>query len=198
MSVSVDKVKELRLRTGAGVVECKKALEECGGDIEKAIEILRKRGIAKAVKKAGRVTAEGIIASYIHSDKKLGVLVEVNCETDFVARTKEFQELAHEIAMQIAAASPLYVSPEDVPQEVLEREKAIYREQVLAEGKPEHVADRIVEGRIKKFYEEACLLEQPYIRDQNRKIRDIIAEKIAILGENITVRRFVRFKVGEE
>lgn len=198
MSVSVDQVKELRLRTGAGVVECKKALEEAGGDIEKAIEILRKKGIAKAVKKMGRATAEGIIAHYIHSDKKLGVLVEVNCETDFVARTKEFQDLAHEIAMQIAASAPLYVSPEDVPPEVLEKEKAIYRDQVLAEGKPEHIADKIVEGRIKKFFEEACLLEQPYIRDQNRKIKDIIAEKIAVLGENITVRRFVRFKVGED
>lgn len=198
MNISVDQVKELRARTGAGVVECKKALEEANGDIEKAIEILRKRGIAKAVKKMGRATAEGIIASYIHSDKKLGVIVEVNCETDFVARTKEFQELAHEIAMQIAASSPLYVSPEDVPQEVLEKEKAIYKEQVLAEGKPEHVAEKIVEGRLKKFFEETCLLEQPYIRDQNRKIRDIIAEKIAILGENITVRRFARFKVGEE
>ncbi|MCS7233097.1 MAG: translation elongation factor Ts [Synergistetes bacterium] len=198
MSISVDQVKELRARTGAGVVECKKALEEAGGDIEKAIEILRKRGIAKAVKKMGRATGEGVIASYIHSDKKLGVIVEVNCETDFVARTKEFQELAHEIAMQIAAAAPQYISPENVPQDVLEKEKAIYREQVLAEGKPEHVAEKIVEGRIKKFFEETCLLEQAYIRDQNRKIKDIIAEKIALLGENITVRRFARFKVGEE
>lgn len=198
MSISVDQVKELRARTGAGVVECKKALEEAGGDIEKAIEILRKRGIAKAVKKMGRATGEGVIASYIHSDKKLGVIVEVNCETDFVARTKEFQELAHEIAMQIAAAAPQYISPENVPQDVLEKEKAIYREQVLAEGKPEHVAEKIVEGRIKKFFEETCLLEQAYIRDQNRKIKDIIAEKIALLGENITVRRFARFRVGEE
>ncbi|KUK14580.1 MAG: translation elongation factor Ts [Synergistetes bacterium] len=198
MGVSVELVKELRARTGAGVVECKNALEEAGGDIEKAIEILRKKGIAKAAKKMGRVTAEGVIASYIHTDKKLGVIVEVNCETDFVARTKEFQELAHEIAMQIAASAPLYVSPEDVPQDVLEKEKAIYREQVLAEGKPEHVAEKIVEGKIKKFYEEVCLLEQPYIRDQNRKIKELIAEKIAILGENITVRRFARFRVGEE
>ncbi|MCD6363899.1 MAG: translation elongation factor Ts [Synergistetes bacterium] len=198
MAVSIEQVKELRARTGAGIIDCKKALEEANGDIEKAIEILRKKGIAKAVKKMGRKAAEGVVASYIHSDKKLGVLVEVNCETDFVARTKEFQELAHEIAMQIAASSPLYVSSEDVPAEVVEKEKAIYKEQVIAEGKPEHIAERIVEGKIRKFFEEVCLLEQPYIRDQNVKIKDLIAEKISLLGENIVVRRFVRFRVGEE
>ncbi len=198
MSVSIEQVKELRARTGAGIVDCKKALEEANGDIEKAIEILRKKGIAKAVKKMGRKAAEGVVASYIHSDNKLGVLVEVNCETDFVARTKEFQDLAHEIAMQIAASSPLYVSPDDVPEDVVEREKAIYKEQVIAEGKPEHIANRIVEGKIRKFFEEVCLLEQPYIRDPNVKIKDLIAEKISLLGENIVVRRFVRFRVGEE
>ena len=189
-------VKELREKTGAGIMDCKRALEEANGDMEKAIEILKKKGIAKAEKKASRVAKEGLIGSYVHMGGKIGVLVEVNCETDFVARTDEFKQLVKDIAMQIAAMKPLYVSPEDIPEEVLEKEKAIYREQ--AAGKPEHVVERIVEGKLKKFYEEVCLLEQPFIRDDSKKIRDLIQEAIAKLGENIKVSRFVRFEVGEE
>lgn len=195
--ISAQLVKELRERTGAGFMDCKRALEECGGDIEEAILILRKKGLAKADKKAGRETADGLIGSYIHAGGKIGVLVEVNCETDFVARTQEFQDLVKEIAMQIAAMSPKYISPEDVPPEVLEREKEILREQVRSTGKPEQVLEKIVEGKLKKFYEENCLLEQPYIRDPNMTVRDLIKQAIAKLGENIRVRRFVRFQLNE-
>ena len=177
-------------------MDCKRALEEANGDMEKAIEILKKKGMAKAEKKATRVAKEGLIGSYVHMGGKIGVLVEVNCETDFVARTDEFKQLVKDIAMQIAAMRPLYVSPEEIPEEVLEREKAIYREQ--AAGKPQHVVERIVEGKLKKFYEEVCLLEQPFIRDDSKKIKDLIKEAIAKLGENIKVSRFVRFEVGEE
>jgi len=195
--MSLDLIKELRARTGAGISDCKKALEEANGDIEKAIDILRERGIAKAVKKSGRVTNEGLIAAYIHPGAQLGVLVEVNCETDFVARTDEFKKLADEIALQIAASSPDYVSREDVPQEVIEKEKEIYRKQLEDEGKPANVIDRIIEGKIETFFKEHCLLEQPYLRDESITIEDLIKEHIAKFGENITVRRFVRFKVGE-
>ncbi len=198
MAITAQMVKELREKTGAGMMECKKALEEAGGDMEKAIEILKKKGIAKAEKKASRAAKEGIIGSYIHMGGKIGVLVEVNCETDFVARTDEFQQLVKDIAMQIAAMSPKYISVEDVPQEVVEKEKAIYREQALAAGKPEHVVDRIVEGKMQKFYEEVCLLEQRFIKDDSKKVKDIITEAIAKLGENIKVSRFVRFQVGVE
>ncbi len=198
MAITAQMVKELRERTGAGMMDCKKALEEAGGDMEKAMEILKKKGIAKAEKKAAREAKEGIIGSYIHMGGKIGVLVEVNCETDFVARTDEFQQLVKDIAMQIAAMSPKYISVEDVPQEVVEKEKAIYREQALAAGKPEKVVDRIVEGKLQKFFEEVCLLEQRFIKDDSKKVKDVITEAIAKLGENIRVSRFVRFQVGVE
>lgn len=194
--MSIDLIKELRARTGAGIADCKKALEEANQDIEKAIEILRVKGLAKAVKKSGRVTNEGIIASYIHPGAQLGVLVEVNCETDFVARTEEFKQLANDIALQIAASSPEFVSREDVPQEVIEKEKEIYRKQLEEEGKPANVIEKIIEGKIENFFKERCLLEQEYLKDESKTIEDLIKEYIAKFGENITVRRFARFKVG--
>lgn len=197
MSLDMDAVKELRARTGAGVLDCKKALSECGGDVEKAVDYLREKGLAKAAKKVGRTAAQGLVFSYIHTNGKIGVLVELNCETDFVARTDEFQKLGHEIAMQIAAANPLYVSPEEVPAGDLEREKEVYRNQALEEGKPAHIVDKIAEGRVNKFYEETCLLEQNYIRDPDRKIKDMVIENIAKMGENIVVRRFARYSIGE-
>ncbi len=197
-NITTEMIKTLRERTGAGILECKKALEEADGDLDRAAEILRKKGIAKADKKAGRAAGDGVIGYYIHHDNKLGVLVEVNCETDFVARTEEFQNLVKEIAMQIAAMSPRYVSREDVPAEELEKEKEIYKQAAIAEGKSENIAERIAEGRINKFYEEVCLLEQPYVRDQKKKIGDLIKEHIAKLGENIVVKRFVRMKLGED
>ncbi len=197
MGVSMNKVKELRERTGLGIMECKKALEETNGDVEKAIEVLRKKGIAKAAKKFQRETKEGRIGAYIHLNGPIGVLVELSCETDFVARNETFTELIDEIAMHIAAASPQYISPEDVPQEVIEKEKEIYREQLIKQGKPEHIIDKIIEGKIKSFYEDICLLEQPYARDPKKKIKELIAEYIHKLGENIKVKRFVRFQLGE-
>lgn len=196
VTISASLVKELRQRTGAGMMDCKEALEETGGDIERAIERLREKGLAKAAKKAGRVAAEGLIESYIHAGGRIGVLIEVNCETDFVARTPEFKELCRDLAMQVAASKPEYISREDVPPEVLEREKSILRAQALNEGKPEHVVDRIVSGRLEKYFEEHCLLEQPFIKDLDRTVKDLLAEKIATMGENIVVRRFVRFELG--
>ncbi len=195
--VTAQMVKELRERTGAGFLDCKKALEEANGNMEEAILILRKKGLAKAEKKVGRQTADGLIGSYVHAGGKIGVLVEVNCETDFVARTDDFQTLVKEIAMQIAAMNPKYISPEDVPTEVLEREKEILREQVIKTGKSGPVVEKIVEGKLKKFFEENCLLEQPYIRDPNLTVKELIAQAIAKLGENIRVRRFVRFQLNE-
>ncbi|HAA46980.1 MAG TPA: translation elongation factor Ts [Synergistaceae bacterium] len=197
MAVDMETVKELRYRSGAGVLDCKKALEECGNDIEKAVDFLREKGLAKAAKRAGRTASEGIVFSYIHTNGKIGTLVEVNCETDFVARTDEFQELGKELAMHIAAAAPQYLAPEDVPAEDLEREKEIYKQQALDEGKPEHIVEKIAEGRVAKFYEENCLMEQKYIRDPEKKIKDLIVENIAVLGENIVIRRFARFAIGE-
>ena len=191
-------VKELREKTGAGIMDCKKALQECQGDLEKAVEALRKKGLATAVKKASRATNEGVIHSYIHMGGKIGVLIEVNCETDFVARTEEFKELVHNLAMQVAASSPLYVSKEDVPEDALEKERRLYREQALEQGKPEKVIDRIVEGKLNKFYQEVCLLEQPFIREPEKTVSQLITEHIAKLGENIRVKRFVRFQLGEE
>ncbi|RLE00281.1 MAG: elongation factor Ts [Aquificota bacterium] len=191
-------VKELREKTGAGIMDCKKALQECQGDLEKAVESLRKKGLATAVKKASRATNEGLIHSYIHMGGKIGVLIEVNCETDFVARTEEFKELVHNLAMQVAASSPLYVSKEDVPEDALEKERRLYREQALEQGKPEKVIDRIVEGKLNKFYQEVCLLEQPFIREPEKTVSQLITEHIAKLGENIRVKRFVRFQLGEE
>ncbi len=197
-NISAAAVKELRERTNAPMMECKKALEEAKGDMEEAIVVLRKRGIASAGKKAGRVANEGAIESYIHAGGKIGVLVEVNCESDFVARTEEFKELLHDIAMHIAAADPKYVRREDVTAEDFEREKDIYRAQAAATGKPANVIEKIVEGKMSKFYEEVCLLDQPFIKEQSITVGQIIAQKIGKLGENISVRRFTRFKVGDE
>uniref|UniRef100_A0A7C3MH59 Elongation factor Ts n=1 Tax=Dictyoglomus thermophilum TaxID=14 RepID=A0A7C3MH59_DICTH len=198
MEITIEMIKELRERTGAGVMEAKRALEEANGDMEKAVTILREKGVIKAAKKAGRIAKEGIIEAYIHTGEKLGVLVEVNCETDFVARTDEFRRLAKEIALQIAGMNPQYVSKEDVPQEVIEKEKEIYRTQLKNEGKPDHVIEKIIEGKLEKFYEEVCLLEQPFVRNPEIKVKDLITEAISKLGENIVVRRFARFVVGEE
>jgi len=190
-------VKELRERTAAGFSDCRAALMETGGDIEQAINVLRKKGQAAAQKKAQRQASEGLVASYIHAGGKIGVIVEVNCESDFVARTEEFQRLCHDIAMHIAALDPRFVRREEVTPEVLEQEKAIYREQALATGKPENVVEKIVQGKMEKFYEEACLYEQHFIKDESQTIRELVEQMIAKIGENIAVRRFVRFKVGE-
>lgn len=194
--VTSDMVRTLREKTGAGMMDCKKALTESGGDFEKAISLLRKKGLASAEKKAGRVTSEGIIGSYIHMGK-IGSMVEVNCETDFVARTDDFKELVKDIAMQIAAANPLYISREDVPLDVIEREKEIYRAQI--KDKPQHIIEKIVEGKLDRFYTETCLLDQIFIKDpeQKKRIKDLVSEHIARLGENIVIRRFVRFQLGE-
>ncbi len=197
MAISAKDVKELRDKTNVGMMDCKKALEEAGGDIDKAVEILREKGIAKAAKKAGRSTNEGVIASYIHPGDKLGVLVEVNCETDFVAKTDEFKQLVHDISMQIAAATPLVVTREELDPELLEKEKQIYKTQALNEGKPEKIVDKIVEGRMEKYYKEICLLEQPFIRDQDKSVQDLLNEAIAKLGENMSIRRFCRYRLGE-
>lgn len=195
--ISANLVKELRERTGAGMMECKKALEEAGGDIEKGVDVLRKRGIASASKKASRTTKQGTIGTYIHPGAQLGVMVEVNCESDFVARTDDFQGLVHDVAMQIAAADPQFLRKEDVTNEALDKEKEIQRARALADGKPEKMVDKIVEGRMNKYYEEVCLYEQPFIKDNTVTIGDMIKSKIAKLGENIAVSRFVRFKVGD-
>ncbi len=190
-------VKQLRDKTGAPLLECKKALEEARGELAEAEVVLRKRGIASAQRKAGRLTAEGAVGSYVHAGGKIGVLVEVNCESDFVARTPDFQQLVHELAMHIAAADPRYLRREDVPAEVREREREIATAKAQAGGKPAHVIERIVEGQLNKFYEENCLLEQHFIKDPNLSVQQLIAGKIAKLGENIVVRRYSRFKVGE-
>lgn len=189
-------IKELRDKTQAGMVDCKKALIETDGDMEKAIDFLRKKGLASAAKKMGTETTEGIIASYIHSNGKIGVIVELKSVTDFVARNEDFVTLAKELAMQIAASNPLFVSPEDVPAELIEREKDIYREQMKSSGKPENVVEKIVEGKLTKYYSDVCLLEQEYIKDNSIKIKDLIKNKIAIFGENIEVGKFARFQIG--
>jgi elongation factor Ts len=196
-AISASQVKELRDKTGAPMMDCKQALTESKGDLEQAIVILRKKGIASMQKKAARVTSEGSVASYIHAGGKIGVLVEVNCESDFVARTEDFKELVHDIAMHIAASDPKFIRREDVTPEAFEREKEIYRAQAKATGKPDNVVERIVEGKMGKFYEEVCLYEQPFIKDQTVNISQLIASKIGKLGENISVRRFARFKVGD-
>ncbi|BAI79562.1 translation elongation factor Ts [Deferribacter desulfuricans SSM1] len=190
-------VKELREKTGAGMMDCKKALQETDGNIEKAIEYLRKKGLADAAKKAGRVAAEGLVASYIHGGGKIGVLVEINCETDFVARTDEFKELCHDIAMHICASNPLYVSKEEVPQEVIDKEKEIYIAKAKEQGKPDHIIEKIVEGQVRKYLESICLLDQPFVKNPDLTVSQYIAEKIAKIGENIKVRRFVRYQLGE-
>ena len=190
-------VKELREKSGAPMGDCLKALQECKGDIEGAFVALRKRGMASAQKKAARSTNEGAVGNYSHSGGKIGVMVELNCESDFVARTDDFQELLRDIAMHIAASDPRYVKPEDVTPEDLDREKEIYKAQAIASGKPEKIAEKMVEGKMAKFYEEVCLLEQPFIKEQSISIKELIAQKVGKLGENITVRRFARFKVGD-
>ena len=197
MGIAAEQVKELREKTGAGMMDCKKALMETDGDVEKAILYLRKKGIAKAAKKAGRATSEGLIVTYIHPGGKLGAMVEINCETDFVAKTDVFQTMAKDIAMQVAATSPLAVRREEIPEDVVAREKEIYRTQALNEKKPEKIIDRIVEGKLDKFFAENCLLEQTFIKDQDRTVSDILNEIIAKLGENMGIQRFVRFRVGE-
>lgn len=198
MAVSAKMVRELRVRTNVGMMDCKRALEEADGDMDKAVELLRKRGIAKAESRAGRQAKEGVIASYIHAGNQLGVLLEINSETDFVARTDEFQAFSKDVAMHIAAAAPLVVNREDVDAETLEKERNIYREQTLSEGKPEHIVDRIVDGRMEKYYQDVVLMEQAFVKDPNKTIRDLHSELIAKCGENITIRRFTRFVLGEE
>ncbi len=195
--ITAQMVKELRDSTGAPFIDCKKALEEVSGDIDKALDILKIRGVAKASKKVGRETPEGTIMSYIHAGGKIGVMVEINCETDFVARNEEFQDFAREVAMQIAASNPKYISKENIPEEELEKEKEVMKAQVLESGKPADIAEKIVEGKIEKYYEEVCLLNQTYIRDSKQKIDDILQALIAKIGENIKVRRFTRFQLGE-
>ncbi|HKQ31825.1 MAG TPA: translation elongation factor Ts [Thermodesulfobacteriota bacterium] len=195
--ITAQMVKEIRDRTGAPFIDCKKALEEVSGDFDKAIEILKIKGVAKAAKKIGRETPEGIITSYIHAGGKIGVLVEINCETDFVARNDEFQAFSKEVAMQIAAGNPRYISREDIPEAELAKEKEIMKAQVIESGKPANIADKIAEGKLEKFYEEVCLVDQVYIRDTKLKINDLLQALIAKIGENIKIRRFVRFQLGE-
>ncbi|RKX57981.1 MAG: translation elongation factor Ts [Thermodesulfobacteriota bacterium] len=195
--ISIDLIKKLRERTAAGFSDCKKALEESGGDIEKAIDILRKKGLAIATKRADRETSEGVITSYIHSNKKIGVLVEIDCETDFVARTDEFQQFAHDVAMQIAATNPICISRDQMPQEILEREKKIYEEQLKEAGKPEKIIPKIIEGKLEKFYKENVLLEQNFIKNPEITIQDLLNELIAKTGEKIVIKRFCRFQIGE-
>ena len=190
-------VKQLREKTGAGMMDCKKALLEVNGDMDKALEFLRTKGLATAQKRAGRAMTEGRIQSYIHMTGKLGVMLEVNCETDFVAKNEDFQEFAKNIAMHIAASNPLGIKPEDIPEEIVESEKDIYRAQALDMGKPENILDKIVEGKLKKFYQENCLLNQPFVRDPDISVADLMNELIAKIGENITIKRFVRYQIGE-
>ncbi len=197
MEISTATIKELRQRTGAGVMDCKTALVESAGDIDGAIDFLRKKGLAKAAKKADRTAADGLVGSYIHAGGKIGVLVDVNCETDFVAKTEVFQNLVKELAMHIAAMSPIYVNREDVSTEVVEKEKEILRAEAAESGKPDNVVEKIVEGRLEKFFAENCLMEQTYMRDPETTIKDLIYDAISTLGENIIVRRFIRYQVGE-
>lgn len=195
--MSVQDISKLREVTGAGMMDCKKALDEVGGNFDAAVDLLRKKGIAKAAKRADKVTAEGVVASYIHGAGKIGVLVEVNCETDFVAKTDAFQALVADVAKHIAASAPQYVSREEVPADVLEREKGVYRDQLMNEGKPAEMVEKIIEGKLNKFYAEICLLEQPFIKDEDKTIQQLLAEKTGEIGEKVSVRRFARFVVGE-
>jgi elongation factor Ts len=191
-------VKELRGKTGAGILDCQKALQDTGNDVEKAIDLLRQKGLAAAQKKAGRETKEGIISSYIHSGAKIGVLLEVNCETDFVARNEEFQAFVKEVALQIAASHPLFIKREDIPQELIEREKNIYLAQMKESGKPEAAWEKIIKGKLEKYYQEQCLLEQAFIKDPGISIQDLLSQKIAKLGENLTISRFTRYQLGQD
>jgi elongation factor Ts len=197
MNITASMVKDLRQKTGAGVMACKEALTAAEGDMDKAILYLREKGTAVAARKLGRAVPEGLVTSYIHTGSRIGVLLELNCETDFVARTQEFQQLAKDVAMQITAKRPLYIKREDVPESEVEKEKAVLRTQALNEGKPEKVVDKIVEGRLQKFFSNVCLMEQEFIRDSDKTIGDLILEKISTIGENIVVRRFIRYELGE-
>ncbi len=196
-TISAAMVKQLREQTGAGIMDCKEALSECSGDVSKAVDFLRKKGLATAAKRAGRATTEGIVESYIHMDSKLGVLVEINCETDFVAKNDDFKEFAKNIAMHITATNPVSIRQEDVPEETIDKEKEIYRGQVLEMGKPEKIVDKIVEGKLKKYFKDNCLMNQAYVRDPNITIEDLLNETVAKIGENIIIKRFARFKIGE-
>ncbi len=196
-TISAAMVKQLREKTGSGIMDCKEALAECDGDISKSIDFLRKKGLATASKRSGRVMSEGVIKSYIHTGSKLGVLVEINCETDFVSKNDDFIEFAKNIAMHIAATNPVGIRPEDVPEEIINKEKEIYRAQALETGKPEKIVDKIAEGKLQKFYKDNCLMSQAYVRDPNVTIEDLLNGLIAKIGENITIKRFVRFQVGE-
>lgn len=197
MNVSAKMVKELRDKTGAGMMDCKKALQDTEGDLEKAVTWLREKGLSKAQKKAGRTASEGTIGSYIHMNNKIGVLVELNCETDFVAKNDKFKDFAKNLAMQVAATSPLSISPDELSQEFINKEKEIFLKQAMDEGKPEHIAEKIVEGRMNKYFKEVCLLQQAYIKDDSLTIQDLLNELVAVLGENIQIRRFTRMAVGE-
>jgi elongation factor Ts len=196
--ISAAMVKELREKSGAGMMDCKNALKECDGDLEKAIDFLRKKGIATAAKRAGRATSEGTVQSYIHMGGKIGVMVEVNCETDFVAKTDDFNEFARNIAMHVAATNPVGIVPEDVPQEVIDREREIYKAQVLEMGKPEKMVEKIAEGKMNKFFKESCLMNQQYVKEPDKTIADYLNEVIARTGEKITIKRFARFQIGAE
>ncbi len=196
--ITMDMVKKLREKTAAGLMDCKKALEEAGGDMEKAVDILRQKGLAVAAKRAGKATKEGVVAAYIHANKKLGAMVEVNCETDFVARTEEFQKFAYDVAMHVAATNPICVSREEMPEEVLKREKEIYIAQAKESGKPENVIEKIVQGKLEKFFKESVLLEQPFVKNPDLTIQDLLNELMTKTGERIQIRRFVRYQVGEE
>ncbi len=195
--ITAGMVKELREKTGAGMLDCKNALVKADGDMEKAVDLLREKGLAAAAKKSGRITAEGIVDSYIHMGGRIGVLIEVNCETDFVAKTEEFKSFVKNMAMQVAASSPRYISRDEIPGETVEKEKNILMQQALNEGKPRHIVEKMVEGRIEKYYREVCLIEQPYIRDPEISVGQVLKETIAKIGENISVRRFVRYEMGE-
>lgn len=197
MNITAQMVKELREKTGAGMMDCKKALVEAGGDSDKATFVLREKGIAKAASKAGRTTAEGVIATYVHTGDKLGVMVEINCETDFVARTDKFKTFARDVAMHIAASSPLCLRREDIDSSLVDGERKVYRQQALNEDKPEKIVDKIVEGRLEKYYSEVVLIEQPYVKDNDKTIADFVKDMIATLGENIIISRFARFRLGE-
>ena len=195
--ISKEMVKALRERTGAGVLDCKRALEETGGNLEEATRLLRQRGLAIAAKKAGRLAQEGLVEAYIHAGGRLGALVEINCETDFVARTEEFQGLAHDLAMQVVASNPHYLRPEDIPPEVIEEKKRLFLSELEAQNKPEHLWERIVEGKLERYYDQVCLLRQPFIKDEGLTVEEVIIEGIARLGENIVIRRFARYELGE-
>lgn len=197
MEITSKMVKDLRDNTGLGMMDCKKALQECDGDMEKAVEVLRKKGMKVAEKRAGREASQGIIEAYIHTGGKIGVLVELNCETDFVARTDEFKLLARDLAMQVAATNPKWLAPEDVPEDVLEKEKSIYAEAAAGEGKPEKVIPRIVEGKLRRFFEDVCLVEQSFIKDSDKKVKELIIDQVAKIGENIKIGRFTRMVLGE-